>query len=273
MRLYLCFTLSALLFIQCEQSSGQDASVTNNNPINEDRLLIDRFQPPKPYTTQKHSADSFAHFLQTLPLKKPSAQVRYFNGGIKQRNGVYAAVVDLPIGERDLHQCADAIIRLRADYLQSQDREDEIGFHFTNGFYCDYATWKSGQRPSVNGNTVRWQQGNRNAGNYWKYLETVFAYAGTLSLSQEMTKKAIADIEIGDVFIRGGAPGHAIIVLNLAENATGEKVMMLAQSYMPAQELQILNNPTSGNVWYDVPTAGVLVTPEWTFKVTELKKF
>lgn len=76
-----------------------------------------------------------------------------------------------------------------------------------------------------------------------QYMKQVFTYAGTLSLSKEM--KSVSDVnrlEAGDVFIKGGSPGHAVIVLDVATNANGEKVFLLAQSYMPAQDIHVLVN-------------------------------
>jgi hypothetical protein len=77
-------------------------------------------------------------------------------------------------------------------------------------------------------------------------------YAGTLSLSKSMHTKSIEDMAIGDVFIKGGSPGHAVLIVDLAENEKGEKVFLLAQSYMPAQETQILknNNDPDLSPWY-----------------------
>ena len=51
-------------------------------------------------------------------------------------------------------------------------------------------------------------------------------------------------MQIGDVLIQGGSPGHAVIVVDMAENpATGEKLYLLAQSYMPAQDIQSAGEP------------------------------
>jgi hypothetical protein len=83
-------------------------------------------------------------------------------------------------------------------------------------------------------------------------------------------------MKIGDVFIKGGSPGHAIIVMDMAENkSTGEKIFILAQSYMPAQETQILCNPKSKELspWYSLNYTGDLYTPEWTFSENMLKRF
>ncbi len=222
---------------------------------------------------------SFAGFLRSLPLKPVGARVTTYHGLTKPDRNIYYAVVDLPIGDRDLHQCADAVMRLRAEYLFFQERYDDIHFHFTNGFRADYRKWREGQRISVRGNQVTWTNSGSPSTSYasfWKYLEMVFSYAGTLSLEQELTPVLLSDMQIGDVFIRGGSPGHAVIVVDMAVNpATGQKRFMLAQSYMPAQEIQILRNPTNPDIspWYELPESGILDTPEWRFEVGELRSW
>jgi Domain of unknown function (4846) len=101
-------------------------------------------------------------------------------------------------------------------------------------------------------------------------------YAGTLSLSKELKSKQVKDLSIGDVFIQGGSPGHAVIVVDVAiKGSNGEKVFLLAQSYMPAQEIHVLVNPNDGGFspWYSADFGEELVTPEWTFKRDMLKQF
>lgn len=109
------------------------------------------------------------------------------------------------------------------------------------------------------------------------YLDTVFTYAGTASLEKEMTNiLSTRNIMIGDVFIKGGHPGHAVIVADLAKNnETGEKIILLLQSYMPAQSIHVLKNKknTKLNPWFKVEDSGKLYTPEWTFLWTDLHRF
>jgi hypothetical protein len=50
----------------------------------------------------------------------------------------------MEIGNKDLHQCADAVMRLRAEYLWNEERYDKIHFNFTNGFRVDYTKWIEG---------------------------------------------------------------------------------------------------------------------------------
>lgn len=73
----------------------------------------------------------------------------------------------------------------------------------------------------------------------------------------------------------GGSPGHAVIIVDMAINDDDEKIFILAQSYMPAQQTQILINPMDENmgVWYSLKEKEKLLTPEWTFELDELKRF
>ena len=107
-------------------------------------------------------------------------------------------------------------------------------------------------------------------------MEAIFNYAGTMSLSKELKKVNRDSMQIGDVFIVGGFPGHAIVVVDMAIHPeTKKKVFMLAQSYMPAQELQILMNPSDSqkSPWYDLDFGNNLNTPEWSFSSGDLKRF
>ncbi len=84
------------------------------------------------------------------------------------------------------------------------------------------------------------------------------------------------DMKIGNVFIQTGNPyGHAVIVVDMAENPySGEKVYMLAQSYMPAQDIQILVNRKNSlySPWY-LLDENPIETPEWRFNTNDLKRF
>ncbi|MEL6142296.1 MAG: DUF4846 domain-containing protein, partial [Bacteroidota bacterium] len=105
----------------------------------------------------------------------------------------------------------------------------------------------------------------------------VFSYAGTLSLAKELQPKSLTEIAIGDVFIRGGSPGHAVLVVDKAiDPSKGEILVLLAQSYMPAQDIHVLRNPNNSpdNPWYTVKEMSQQIrTPEWTFSPDELMRF
>ncbi|ELR69610.1 hypothetical protein C900_04835 [Fulvivirga imtechensis AK7] len=275
----------------CDQGLSQSSRV-DNGPNSEDQItekqniidpdgatILTRILVPRNFKRTTASPASFGGYLRELPLKAHNVPVKYYNGRVKENRNVYDAVVDLDIGKRDLHQCADAVMRLRAEYLYGQKKYDRIHFNFTNGFRVDYEKWRKGQRIVVDGNKTYWKASARPSDTYetfWKYLEIIFSYAGTLSLEKELQPVNLNDLEIGDVFIQGGSPGHAVIVVDVAVNEnTGEKIFLLAQSYMPAQEIQILKNPNNEALspWYSENFGEVLKTPEWTFNKSTLRRF
>jgi len=245
----------------------------------EGNTVQERILAPEGCTRIDLPLDSFGEYLRNLPLKPDGSKVVYYNGEIKP-NDVYAAVIDLDVGKRDLQQCADSVIRLRAEYLYGKGLYDRISFNFTNGFKADYSNWIKGNRINVSGNKASWESGRGSAGNgydsFRSYLDMVFAYAGTLSLSKEMKNVSIDVMQPGDVFIKGASPGHCVIVLDMArDKETGEKYYIIAQGYMPAQDMQILKNPANqdGDPWYVVSSGEEIVTPEWTFTKDQLYRF
>lgn len=285
------FIICFLISIACTNSTSNGNVVSNISNINQDTIgenikknskyetIETRILPPKDFVRNKISKNSYSYYLRTLPLKPIGSKVLYFNNNIKENYNVYEAVIDLNIGDKNLHQCADAVIRLRAEYLWKQKEFDKIHFNLTNGFRVDYIEWMKGKRIKVTGNKTNWEQMKSPSNSYkvfWEYLELVFMYAGTLSLSQELKPIDIDDMKIGDVFIQGGSPGHAVLIVDIVINyKTKEKVFLLAQSYMPAQEIQILKNPNDNSLspWYSIDFGNVLNTPEWTFYSDNLKRF
>ena len=106
------------------------------------------------------------------------------------------------------------------------------------------------------------------------YLQRVFGMCGTASLAKQLgITRQMKDLQPGDVFIKGGFPGHAMLVVDVATNKQGKKIYLLAQSYMPAQDIHIVNNPTNAvlSPWYEVNDDDEIETPEWTFGRGELK--
>ncbi|MDX5482531.1 MAG: DUF4846 domain-containing protein [Hymenobacteraceae bacterium] len=281
--------LYSILFVMLTACGSKAEQVTTEIPesvaetevqVNpEGKTIAERFSPPGGYSRVTQLDNSFGAYLQHFRLKPHGAQVHYYNGAVKPNDGIYDAVLDIDVGNRDLQQCADAVMRLRAEYLYGQERYDAIHFNFTSGFRADYSKWRQGYRVQVKGNDCSWVKKAAPSTAYTSfkdYLQVVFTYAGTLSLEKEMKAVSMEDMQVGDVFIKGGSPGHAVIVMDMAvHDQTGEKLFLLAQSYMPAQEIQILKNPMNPGIspWYSTKFSEPLLTPEWTFQRNHLKRF
>lgn len=256
-------------------SDNQRVSIIN--PIGQS--LEKRINEPDGYTRTPINQNSFAEFLRSFPLKPATDPLKLYNGSIKPNQNLHAAILNIDVGDSDLQQCADAIMRLKCEYHFSREEYNEIGFNFTNGMPFPYSKWRNGERVRISGNDTRWVSGTADESYraFRKYLNMLFTYAGTWSLEKEMKKKSWESLAIGDVIIHGGSPGHAVIVMDVAvHDQSGEKIFLLAQSYMPAQDIHIVKNLVNEELspWYEIPTEGSeLLTASWTFDYDELRGF
>ena len=235
---------------------------------------------PNNYKRVKYQANTFQDWLQHLPLKQNEHQLKLYNGSLKTNQNAHYKIINIDVGTRDLQQCADAIIRLYSEYLYSQNRFSKIAFNFTSGDRSEFSKWIKGYRPIVKGNHVKWKKSdtvNQSYNVFRNYLNNIFMYSGSYSLSNELKSvNKLNDIKIGDIFIQGGFPGHAVIVVDVAIHTQSQKKkILLAQSYMPAQEIHVLKNLYNKNnsPWYELGASNKLNTPEWTFNWGDLKQF
>lgn len=213
------------------------------------QVIVTRFTPTQGYQRINALPGTFAYYLQHLPLKPAGTHTQTYTGAIAATDAYTAAVVNISVGNEDLQQCADAVMRLRGEYLYQQKRYNDIAFHFVNGFLCDYPHYANGYRYK-NNKWVLSAAKDYSYNTFMRYMKLVFTYGCTLSLDKEMQKVGpAADVQVGDVFIKGGSPGHCFIVVDEAENSQHQKIFMLAQSFMPAQNIQVLQN---GSPWFSL---------------------
>ena len=242
--------------------------------------LINRIAVPKGFKRVEVKTNSFADWLRFLPLKPGNPDVHLYNGELKRYQSGHAAVVDIDVGSTDIQQCADAVMRMRSEYLYSLKDYENLHFNFTSGHSVGFKKWSEGYRTVIKGNNVTWSKNAAKDDSYKtfkSYNNTIFNYAGTSSLSKELKKVAdVKDIQAGDVFILGGFPGHAVLVIDVCvHETTGEKLFMIQQSYMPAQEIHVLKNLNNSSIspWYSTTFTGDLETPEWTFSKDQLMRW
>jgi hypothetical protein len=271
----------SLLFLVLFSSSCRDGhkplgtSVETAPPFS--YSTIEEIPLPPGFQRMAVQNGSFCQWLRTIKLKK-NGTVYLYNGKPKEWQGAQFAVLDMPVGDKDLQQCADAVMRLRAEYFFQKEMYDSISFHASNGIGMSFEKWMKGERYKTSGNKlVAYQtidKGTDRRKEFETYLEAVFTYCGTYSLADDLKRsKTLSAMLPGDVFVKPGSPGHAMIVVDLAGNDKGEKIFMLAQSYMPAQDIHIVKNPRDNALspWYRVTDATEIVTPEWIFHSNQLK--
>jgi Domain of unknown function (4846) len=217
---------------------------------------IEDIPAPEGFYREAADSSSFAFFLRQVALKKDRT-VYLYNGTPKQNQAAQFAVLDVSVGSQNLQQCADAVMRLRAEYFYAAGQYDSVLFKDDRGKH--YAFTAPYTRPHFD-----------------NYLLQVFGMCGSASLSKQL--RAVNDfttIKIGDVLIRGGFPGHAVIVMDVVQNAAGKKKYLIAQSYMPAQDIHVLNNPNddTGTPWYAAEAGERIITPEYVFYRNELRQW
>ena len=266
----LAASLASLLLLVGALTPAASASPWPWRPANKPvARTIASLPPPAGARRSALPASSFAAWLRGLPLRAAGTPVRLFNGRKKANQGVHHAVVDIDLLGRNLQQCADAVLRLRAEYLWASGQHGEIGFHLTNRMWVPWSRWSAGARVKVvGGRKTTWVPGSR--GRHHKalqrYLRFVMTYAGTASMAREMRHAKVADLAPGDLLIQGGHPGHAVLVLDLAARPDGRRYILLGQSYMPAQDFHVLRNHRDPSLspWFPVAAlARGLDTPQW----------
>ena len=247
--------------------------------INPDGMTVEtRIITPEGYTrTEITDDENFTNFVRNYPVKEDGSPVLLYSGSQKRNQSAHVAVLELPIEAEDLQQCADSIMRMYAEYYYVTGQYDNIKFHFVNGFLAEYSKWRDGYRISFSGNDASWVQSASFDDSYTcfqKYMRIVFSYAGTLSMENESESISLDEAKVGDVFLKGGSPGHVVMILDVCENEQGERAYLLAQGYMPAQEFHILKNPLHENDpwYYECEITYPLQTPEYTFPEGSLKR-
>ena len=286
------FLLTIFLLASCEKttdptpkiivdqvSEGSSAAVSLK--INEDKNTIkERFPAPKGYEWMEEQPNTFGYYLENFPLQKYGSPILKYDGTAIETQNLHEAIFDIDTGTKDLQQCADAIIRLRAEFLFKMKRFDDIKFHFTSGDLMTWNDYKNGTRAFVNGNSVQFRKTenfNDSKENFRKYLDLIFNYAGTISLNKE-TKPVLKtnELKTGDILITAGSPGHIVFISGVSENKNGEKLFLLSEGFTPAQSIHLLKNPFDKEIspWYDLDVnSAETKTARYYFQPSNFRRF
>ena len=190
----------------------------------------------------------------------------------------HVGVLDIPVPKNGLQQCADALIRIRSEYLWDTNRKDEIGFNFTSGHYCSWQKYAEGYRPKINGNKVTFNKTaseNHSKANFYKYLNLIYMYSVTLSLYNELESVDDKELKIGDMLIKGGSPGHIVMICDAVINEAGKKLFLLFQGNTPAQSVHLVKNLEDSKIspWYQLENDAVIPVSNYTFSSSKFVRF
>lgn len=248
------------------------STIVKTSYLNPEGLTVEsRITLPEGYSRVPQNPGSFGAYLRSYPLLASGSQVINYTGKPYVYQSGHVGVLDLEVPSNGLQQCADALIRLRAEYLWETNKQDQIGFNFTSGHYCSWSKYAEGYRPIINGNSVRFSKSanaDSSKANFYNYLNLIYTYSGTQSLHDELIHiDNPQDIQIGDMLVYPGFPGHIIIVADQIVNNQGKKLLIFAQGNTPAQSVHLLKNldNTAISPWYEYPEDLSFSIPTYTF--------
>lgn len=238
-----------------DSNNKMDSSMTleqESNSFTPGNTVKTRYELPQGYHRVKTESGSFEEYLQNLPLKPIGYSTHLYDGSLKERQ-ISTSVIDIDVDSLDLQHSADAIIRLRAEYLYKTGQFDKISYTFTNGFQCDYSKWAQGFRVRSDGNRTRWYKADDKTEDYSyptfrEYLRTMFAHSDEGTLAKEMKDAKEDEFGIGTVIFDRKNPRNVAIVVDMLERDTirhgygwdNAEVVLLAQGGKPAQEIEII---------------------------------
>lgn len=274
-------TLTGILIFSCKQeSTSSSAQQVQEAPAYQmidpaGTQIASRFRTPKGFSRTDVDKGGFGEFLRNTYLKPHGEQVYYYNGKVKILQNVFDAVVDWDITSNGMTG-SDCIIWFHSEYCYEKGLYEDMVYPLRTGFKMDFTKWLDGYRSIMEENEFRWEKTDDLDSSYFalkNFQEFTFAFADVNSILYQCEKSTPEELDFGTVFISKDRWGHGVIVVDVAEDPeTGERLFLLAQSFVPAQQMEILQNPARGELspWYSVEDIKeVLVTPQWTFNRNE----
>ncbi len=254
-------------------------SVVTPSLINNDSLTIkSRVNIPIGYKRVNYATGTFEDYLRNYKLKTFGSKIINYDDSEYFWQGGHIGILKIPVPQNGLQQCADALIRIRSEYLWDNKRKDEIGFNFTSGHYCSWLKYAEGYRPKINGNRVAFNKtanANHSKDNFYRYLNLIYMYSGTLSLYNELKSVDAKDLQLGDMLIKGGSPGHIVMICDEVINDKDEKLFLLFQGNTPAQSVHLVKNLEDGTIspWYQLKNDAVIPVSNYTFSSSKFVRF
>src|SRR5262245_22403398 len=192
---------AALLLGSIAASADEDYPWMPGPPA---RTIESVIAAPAGFTRIEVPSGSFAGWLRGLPLAPEGTTLSLYDGRPLLDQSSIAAVLDIDTGTSDLQQCADAIMRLRAEFLYSRGLLGAIGFALLDGQPYPFTAYSRGVTPKLDGDRVQWERAKPRGSAHRDlrgYLDLLFGFAGTQSLARELQPVAsFGGAEIGDAF-------------------------------------------------------------------------
>jgi hypothetical protein len=191
--------------------------------------------------------NSFAGWLRDLPLMKTGSDVLNHRDGIFKAgtDTAVAFVVDLDIKGRRHEQCMDILVRIYAEYLWRENQVESLNLPLPGGYWLTWEDWSNGFRPVFRGIDVDMKKSSRSDTThqaYQSYLNTIYCESHTQQFYHAYLPVDKKKVQIGDILIRKGTNGHAVMIVDLARNERGELIALIGNGDTPACQFFLLNH-------------------------------
>ena len=129
-----------------------------------------------------------------------------------------------------------------------------------------FSRWAKGQRLIPSGPNVFWvvkgKPKDPTYDDFRQYIDAVMLWTNNVSLATRATRVTDPkDLQPGDFFLQTRGKGHAILVLDLAQKPTGERVALLGQAMQsPAQSFHVIRLGRE-TAWFSMRPPNPVLTP------------
>jgi hypothetical protein len=178
-------------------------------------------KPPDGYSLVTLQTNSYSQWISRLPLRKGNEIAVYTGDTLFPVPYHVYAVIDMPLLFRqDLEQCADWAFRFWAEYHRDRDKLNKL-------FLMDY-----------NGRPRPFSQSKKSFKQFFKWT---VAHANSYSIKTGAIPVSEGAILPGDMVVQNekGGIGHVSIIMNVAASKSGDTLLLIGFSFMPAQEFHI----------------------------------
>jgi hypothetical protein len=173
------------------------------------------------------------------------SDVLNYRGGIFKPGGdrTVAFVVDMDIKGRRLEQCMDILVRLYTEFLWKKNQGDNLQLPLPGGYWLKWKEWSEGFRPVFKGIDVKIIKSSKSDTTYSAYksfLNTVYSESHTQQFFHAYLPIDRTDVKIGDIIIKKGTKGHAVMIVDMAINEQGDMIALIGNGDTPACQVFIL---------------------------------
>ena len=138
----------------------------------------------------------------------------------------------------------DILVRLYAEYLWYKKQVGNFILPIPGGHWLEWQEWRAGFRPVFRGIDVsmfRSAQPDSSLQSYMTFLNTVYSESHTQQFYHAYKPVERREVLIGDIIIKKGTKGHAIMIVDLAKNEHDQLIALIGNGDTPACQFFLLN--------------------------------